>query len=167
MFEALKGFDFILVTGPQRSGTRIAARCIAADTGHGYIDEVAFQTHDQLLFDDLISERFRVVIHCPAMCHRIHAYGTRDNVLVIMMIRELYEIEASQRRISWAGEQGELAKYRRYTGPIAMVKYAYWLAHQRHRIKHWKEIDYLDLSKHRLWIPADQRVDFEVDQWHA
>ena len=165
MFKGLRKFNVILVTGPQRSGTRIAARCIAADTGHQYVDENQFKVHRQALFDNLIATRRNVVIQCPAMCHLVHKYGARDDLLVVMMIRELYEIHASQERIDWQGHAHELGKYKLTEGDPATVKYAYWLTHQRHRIKSTNELLYKNLSGHKLWVVPELRSNFEADQW--
>ena len=44
MFEYLKEFPVVLVTGPQRSGTRICAKMIAHDTGHRFVDEREIHT---------------------------------------------------------------------------------------------------------------------------
>jgi len=41
MFKYLTKYNHILVTGPQRSGTTIAAKMIAKDTRHKYIKELA------------------------------------------------------------------------------------------------------------------------------
>lgn len=165
MFKDLQSFSIVLVTGPQRSGTRIAARCIAADTGHQYIDEQEFAVHDKARFDKLVATRHNVVIQCPAMAHTIHSYGARDDVLIVFMLRELYQIKASEERIDWQGDVRELRKYKENQGRAAVFKYAYWLAHQRKKIKHWREIDYATLAAHPLWITPDKRRNFTADQW--
>jgi len=46
MFERLKTHDVIIVTGPHRSGTTIAAEMIAADTGKRMVREEAFEYRD-------------------------------------------------------------------------------------------------------------------------
>src|SRR5579875_68345 len=57
MFEHLAVHPMIVVTGPQRSGTRIAARMIAADTGHRFVDETEFLIKDEA--------RFRALFRSP------------------------------------------------------------------------------------------------------
>lgn len=167
LFKHLKNFKIVLVTGPQRSGTRIAARCIAADTGFQYIDENEFKVHDRALLDNLVATRKNVVIQCPAMAYIIHTYGARDDVIVVFMLRELYEIEASEQRINWQGNERELAKYKQNAGRAATFKYAYWLTHQRQRIKHWNEVQYESLANHQLWVAPEQRVNFSDGQWRV
>ena len=165
MFKGYRLFNIILVTGPQRSGTRIAARCIAADTGHQYIDEQEFGVHDKARFDALIATRKNVVIQCPGMAHIIQTYGARDDVLIIFMLRELHEIQASEERIDWQGNSHELGKYKQKEGRAATFKYAYWLTHQRRKIKSWREIDYATLVGHPLWVASENRTGFAADQW--
>jgi hypothetical protein len=46
VFEELAQYGQIVVTGPQRSGTRIATQMIASDTGHRYVDEAKFGVRD-------------------------------------------------------------------------------------------------------------------------
>jgi hypothetical protein len=50
MFEHLAVHSKIVVTGPQRSGTRIASQMIASDTGHEFVDEVDFLITDTTRF---------------------------------------------------------------------------------------------------------------------
>lgn len=50
MFEHLKAYKRIVVSGPQRSGTRIVAKAVAQDTNKSFIDEVDIAVHDFRLY---------------------------------------------------------------------------------------------------------------------
>jgi hypothetical protein len=131
------------------------------------VDEQEFGVHDKARFDTLIATRKNVVIQCPGMAHIIHTYGARDDVAVIFMLRELYDIEQSELRIDWQSNARELAKYKQTEGRAAVFKYAYWLTHQRHRIKSALEVQYASLANHPLWLAPEKRANFAADQWKS
>lgn len=163
MFENLRRHPKIIVTGPQRSGTTIAAKMIARDTGYEYVDE------DELRRDDLATLRLllrvgrRFVVHCPALCRFVHEVAD-DETAVVLMRRPIEEIVASQRRICWRGGRAELRRYGLSAGVIAAVKYRFWDEQQRGRIAHAYEIDYASLAAHPLWVPARHRRHFAPRQ---
>ena len=173
MFEHLAKYDVILVSGPQRAGTRIAAKMIAADTGHRYVDEDDFKVYSRRRFDAILQQH-KVVVQCPAMCHVLHEVAT-DDTLVVMMLRNMEDIAASEKRINWTGgAYKELAnfgmsrqaakKFRQRGGQIAPLKYARWWGHQRKRVPHCLDLGYESLSAHPLWIAKEQRAEFVANQ---
>ena len=177
MFKDLTRYDVILVSGPQRSGTRIASQMISADTGHCYVDEDTFEVYDESLFRATIGQMHHIVIHCPSMSHIMHEVSG-ENVLVVWMLRDLEDIAASERRVNWSiGPYAEMAnygmsdlpalRYRRHGGQVAPLKYARWWGYQRERVQHWLELRYESLAKHSLWVPKEQRVDFATKQTAA
>jgi len=169
MFADLAGYRVILVTGPQRSGTRIAAHIIAEDTGYDYVDEGYFGTFKSQRFDELVNGNERIVVQCPAVARWIHEYSA-DDVLVVFMRRDVDDIIASQERIGWTEryEWGELQNYDAEDGPIAQVKYDFWERHQKPHVEHWLEIAYESLREHALWVPKDKRGNsWQPDSWRA
>ena len=174
MFKDLAAYDVILVSGPQRSGTRIATKMISADTAHRYVDEDLFEVYDQGLFCAIVRQTHQTVIHCPSMSHIMHEVSG-ENVLVVWMLRDLEDIAASEQRITWnIGPYEELAhlglgdlqarRYRRHGGQVAPLKYARWWGYQRERVQHWLELEYESLAAHPLWVPKEQRADFVAKQ---
>ena len=164
MFEHLTQYNKIIVSGPQRSGTTITARIIARDTGYQYIDETDIAIRELTQFEAYLNNDDNLVIHCPAIAHKLHEYGNQA-ILIVWCKRPLEAILASQQRIAW-GEQKERDSYR-YKGkePIAKVKQEYWQQYQRQLIKHWLEVDYSSLKDHPLWIEPEYRKEFEARQW--
>ena len=164
MFENLSKFDVILVSGPQRSGTTLAAKAIAADTGHTYVNEVEFNFHDEDKFGAIVDFGGKVVIHCPPMCHKLHEWADDEDVAVVMMRRDLRDIIASQERINWTDKEQwrELQKYNAKYGPIALVKYDYWERVQSPLIPIERrfEVEYESLAEHELWIAPEERPYF-------
>lgn len=177
MFEYLESFDKILVTGPQRTGTRICAEMIMRDLdrpmqGHNvlYVDE-ALLNFDSLagLYDVMVDDRL-LVIQCPALARYIHHFGHRDDVAMVWMQRDIEDIVASQQRVGWRGGSAELLRYDRPllahaftpdSAAPAMVKNEFWYQVQRPRIKHPHEVEFESLAGHRLWVPKEKRADFE------
>ncbi len=160
MFKYLSDYRVVLVTGPQRAGTRIAAKMIAHDTGLTYIDERAIDTDSLYRLSDAI--HLGGVVQCPAMCRFIHMFGQNEGLAIVMMMRVVEDIIASQKRIGWHWEPIELAYYETQ-GVISEVKYHYWLK-QKPMILHPYEVEYESLSEHPLWLPSEERLAFAHDQ---
>lgn len=154
MFEYLKSYDQIYVTGPQRSGTAICSQMIANDTGFRCIDE--FEYGRQLPGPSSFGSS--VVVQCPRWTSFIENYS-QDGSLIVFMIRPITEIIRSQKRINWPCESYELSKYGVKKGPIAQVKYDHW-EKQKLLVKHYLEVPYHSLEGHPLWVPASLRVNF-------
>lgn len=172
MFDVLHDFTTIVVTGPQRSGTRIAARMIASDLRREYIQEEAFEIHDFDRFWLLLSRP--AAIQAPALsayCHLLPRH-----VAVVFMRRNIEDIVASQSRAimnsgqTWSEEEElvELAKYFLGSGRSVEVKYEMWERFQKPNIcgrgKSCFELRYDDLQAHPLWIPRDLRIGWEPSQ---
>ncbi len=160
MFEHLAVHSRIVVTGPQRSGTRIAARMIAADTGHEFVDEFAFSIKDDVEFRGIL-ERDQVVVQAPNMLKDV-VDDPPPGIFIVLMRRDLEQIHASARRIRWAEDLGgnttELRKFGLTEGDSAAVKYAFWDAQEKS--VPFLELDYESLQTHALYVPAEQRKSF-------
>jgi len=68
LFDWLASFDKILVTGPQRSGSRICAQMIAYDTGHEYVDEEDLSMDSLYQLCGFLEDQRGLVIQCPTLC---------------------------------------------------------------------------------------------------
>ena len=158
-------FDFskILVTGPQRSGTRIVAKMIAHDNDIQYVSEQQIAVRDERKVRHFLYRNDRLVIQCPGLCHRIEDFsGT--NILIVIVVRNVEDIIASQRRINWNRHQHkELSLYGKKSGIISEVRYEHWKL-QKKKIANWLEIRYEDLKDHPLFIPKDLRKNFRYNQ---
>ena len=163
MFEWLKKFDKILVTGPQRSGTRICAQMIAHDTGYTFIGEKKIYIDSLYILFSLIKNKTKMVIQCPALCRNIHKFSNK-NTAIIFMKRDIKDIISSQRRIDWNWEKLELIRYDRTEGVISEIKYSYWQNNQKKKIQNAFEIEYESLSENPFWVPENLRRNFKADQ---
>lgn len=165
-FFFLQRFRAVVVCGPQRSGTTIATNMIAADCNFKAIDEEDYGTKDLKAWKEIVTLGRRVVIHSPAMTRYIIEVIDKT-VAVIFMIRDTSEIAASVKRINWQRESEERAKYsaQKDERPLPVVKLDYWRKEQAPHIDHAYELNYHDLSKHRLWLPKNMRKGFAPRQW--
>ncbi len=167
--KRLKRYKRILVTGPQRSGTRITAKIIAHDTEYEYVDENAFDSTNVEEFKNQV-KREQVIIQCPAMAYIIHEFSTADT-LIVFMRRPLEDIVMSQGRVQWSWWNKKMFrnypkfKYKRldrYTW--CRLVYSHFEKEQRSKIKQLVEINYKSLSQHPLWIDKEGRVKFLAKQ---
>lgn len=160
MFEQLATHPRIVVTGPQRSGTRIAAKMIAADTGHVFVDEMEYAIKDVQAFRQVL-RRENIVAQSPHMLKDL-VDDPPAGIFVVLMRRDLEQIHASERRIRWAevfgGNVTELAKFGLTEGDPATVKYDYWDSHPKS--VPFLELDYESLRSHPLWVAEEERHDF-------
>jgi hypothetical protein len=160
MFEHLAAHPRIVVTGPQRSGTRIAAKMIAADTGHAFVDEMQFEIKNAAAFGEVL-KRDNVVVQAPHMLKDL-VDDPPPGIFVVLMRRELEQIHASEERIRWAevygGKKTELAKFGLTEGDPAAVKYDYWGSHEKS--VPFLELEYEALRRHPLWVPEEVRRGF-------
>lgn len=160
VFEHLAVHSRIVVTGPQRSGTRVAAQMIATDTGHAFVDEMEFLIKDEALFRQVL-QRDNIVVQAPHMLKDM-VDDPGPGVFVVLMRRSLDDIHASADRIRWVEELGgnrtELAKFGLTEGDSAAIKYEYWDSHEKS--VPFLELEYNSLSRHPLYVPPDQRKNF-------
>lgn len=169
MFEPLTFYKSILVVGPQRAGSRIAAKCISADTGYEYVDErmcgIGGSSHIATM-EQL--EKRQVVVRAPGMTFDVHEIVKEiDSILVVMVHRNLDDILASQEKLNWQNEDFELQKYglKPGNGPSAAVKYNVWEIQK----KGMPDMSYMDLvydslKRHPLFITKNLRRDWAWNQ---
>lgn len=171
LFDYLKKYRFILVSGPHRAGTTIAAAMIANDLGYGFEEDWQNQLES---FPELSGILSPMVIHCPSYCHYIHHLTDVPGLAVVMVIRDTDDIIASEKRIPWAFEPQQLSLYRSKAtpkpsfaiqSPISVVKYRYWHEVQKPLFgPNGYEILYEDLKNHSMWIAPGQRDGFTANQ---
>ena len=169
-------FTKILITGPQRSGTTIAARILAEEFGLEYLDEAEIGTVEFELLVKQIEENDNFALQCPAMSSMIHRIPDAHEVLVVFMWRFPSEIIASQKRVNWDDEANEMQRYliiselepyidRMAIPPICELIYHCWKSCQRSLLPHAIDLQYDSMSKHPLWVDKPDRKHFTDRQW--
>lgn len=151
-FEHLKSFKKILVTGPQRSGTTIAAKIIAEELQYKYIDERAVDVRSLTKLYEKLTDKNNLIIHGPCFCSMIHWLDAPDTAVVLVR-RDTDEIKKSEQKIGWNEEEFELKNYFTKQGTIAKIRYSVWENFQQPTMKIPAfELEYKSLSDHPLWI---------------
>ena len=165
MFEHLRRYPKIVVTGPPRSGTRIASRIIANDTGHRYVDEAE---HDhgfnEPKWRTLISQGTNIVVQSPGSRLKDCIDNPPAGVFLVLVRRSVADIHASQRRVRKMHDDEFYAVYRGSAMFHDSVEgaYLYWDDHSK--TVPYMEVSYESLAEHPLWLAADKRADFWLNQ---
>lgn len=166
MFGYLKPYSKILVTGPQRSGTTIAARMIAEDTGKRFLTEEYVYVHSEEALLRALASDGQFVLQCPALQHMIHTpeVGLRREVAVVFMDRPDEEIRRSESRIGWEAAGTEYAAWGIPLPRLSEIKKWAWNSFQKRLIRNPFTVVYSSLSEHPLWVAQDQRQEFHSRQ---
>jgi hypothetical protein len=169
MFEDYGKFKRVVVTGPQRGGTRICAKMIAKDTGFRYVDEDEFKFDFVRKFFEILKEE-RIVIQCPTMSSLVWAMD-EEGTAIVFMRRNLRDILKSQDRVTFPDGQNwtqkfapyEMMKYGVPSGVSADVKLRAWETQKRF-LKKARPFDvvYGSLKEHPLW--SDKHETFKWNQ---
>lgn len=135
----------IIVTGPQRSGTRIAAKILAHELGYTYVDEDAIgvdneQAFWQLLLPGQTAERDEPgnwVLQAPGLSHMVHRLpylvaeaaataptGRPEDYAVVWMLRDEIAIVKSELRIGWRQRGFHLVERKKMAEEAAIADYA-------------------------------------------
>lgn len=166
-YTQLANYNKIVVTGPQRSGTRITTKIIAYDFGHKMVDEMRLKISSLHKFSEVMIENTKMVVHCPALSSIVHLIDFPDTV-VVFCFRDHQDIKKSQDRIGWRHDTIERAKYfvaedderEQYE-----VKYQCWEKFQKPKMKvDFFEHQYNSLVGHELWINKELRSSFHICQ---
>jgi len=173
--DGLRKFKKVIVTGPQRSGTTIAGRMIAADLSYRYIDEGWNSIGSKIEnLCNFLSDNPNVVVQCPILAFQAHNMP-RDCAVVFMM-RNVDDICKSQKRIKWEWDEAEKKQYRQilrndrikvhinFASRISQIKYDFWNAYQKSRVPNNFEVEYESLSSHPMWLDKEQRKGFGPKQ---
>ncbi len=175
----LWGDTRVLVTGPHRSGTTIAAKILAKELSFQFVDET--EIHGDRLEDvfSLYANMRKFVLQAPGLsflCHRMPG-------AIVFMMRRTEDILKSEKRIGW-GSSYELEKYFRTKGSAPEVKYEAWWMWQKtfpgptktlvtddewispspKEVANKFELDYESIKDHPLYLSPGQRINFEPKQ---
>ena len=154
-------FKKIVVVGPQRSGTRFTTWVLSEDLGYTFIDQKGIGLANWSRLLGQLDNHVKVVIQGTGCTHKIHELG-RDDTLVVWVVRNPDEIDASEKRIRWGAHNLEAGKlpenwWDRQNELLCQARYRYWTEVQRDQLPHWLEIRYDDLKHHHLYMPKEER----------
>jgi hypothetical protein len=154
----LAEFDRVLVTGPQRSGTKLTALLVADAIGYRYIPHGWMNPVTEGL--DVFRNAKEIVLHNPsyvAFAQEVSGPSTA----IIFVWRELSEIHDSERRHGWTQHEYELELLGCESGDPATVKQDMW-AKDLHRLENTWRVDYRGLESHPRF--CNNRDGWEINQ---
>lgn len=169
LLDILKGYSRIIVSGPQRTGTRFITNALASDLGYDVIDEVDYGIENTDRFMQTISERDNFVCQAPAQSYTLHNVGT-PSTIILFSYRPTENIIFSQELCSWNCENVEKRKYqnnremKRFVGgsPISKIKYRAWEEYQKPLcLVPSLDIVYDSFKEHKDWVDMKDRT------WHG
>jgi len=167
LLKTLKGYMNVVVLGPQRSGTRIGSKVLSHELGYEYVDEKAFGIESEKDFKDILRMPHPKVIQAPAMTHKA-GFMASPVTAVVLMVRGMEDISASEKRIDWQYGAHEVRKFPESAQcyvSAAATKYAFWeVTVKMEDIPHCYELCYDDLKGHKLFIEKSKRKHFKWDQ---
>lgn len=167
MFEHLKKFRKVIVTGPQRSGTTITCRMVAHDTGHRWVDESMFDNFSGDAFWSQVESPEPAAIHGPNFFHLMDAPEVADaeDIAVLFVWRDINSILRSMHRIGWINQPIErFDEWRTGHAHCPATKQKLWANHFSKRIRNAFTVHYRDLKAHPLYLPDSARKGFEIKQ---
>jgi len=145
LLPLLHPFDRVLVTGPQRAGTTIAAKILSVDLGLEFLaDKILIGgPHHENLIRLLNSGRTGFVLQCPGVANEIRTVA-RAGVATVWMMRDEADVAASWAKLG--GDPGRPARRN--------ARWAEWQS----GIPNAFELQYESLEGHPLWVPKEERV---------
>lgn len=141
MFQNLSPFETIIVTGPHRSGTTIAAEMIAHDLGRRCWREEAFSIRNIVEAEALIRDHGGV-IQGPYLLPWAPVLADIGKTAIVYMQRHPDAVARSNARL----------QRRRISAPFFNKDQADRLWHRiKPAIDNWFEVDYTELEAHPLY----------------
>lgn len=147
----------IVVTGPQRSGTTIASKIIAADLFRTAVDESEFTFGE---------DYSNCVLQLPqALDHYIYLQHIYPGIQFLFVSRDPKDIIASMKRVEWCA--GDVYDWELFLERYVTSRILLWNHIKQMIPESCSEIHYESLSDHPLFIPKEGRKDFTIKQWRA
>lgn len=156
MFEYLKEYPYIIVTGPHRSGTTIIAHMIAYDTGKEFLDEANINHIYVRRIPDLFKEKRNIVLQAPYALPWASILSNSETAIVLVK-RNISDIEKS-------AVQSKNKRGKKISRPAFSPKQAHELwSHIKRFIHNPFEVQYESVKDHPLWISKSERKG----DWHC
>lgn len=170
---AAEGIKNIIVTGPARSGTHIAAYWIAEMKKLRYVSETFFYPvwgyqGKELVkhFKDKMEGMEDCVFQLPGVAHFVEQF---PECHIVYMIRNHKDVIASQKRINWHDGQLRLNLAPLFNicnsvvSPVEML-YMYW-SWQQKKLPSFETWEYERLAEYcPLFVPKEQREGWKLSQ---
>jgi hypothetical protein len=152
--------DRILVTGPQRSGTKVVANALCMETGFSLIRHTKMPPKEGIYE---FCQQKNVVLHSPSWVVNVPDLIAEQNTHIVFVRRPIEEIRDSIKRCKWDCEEEEMALIDHRVKDCEFEDSAeakLWLA------EIWEKfifvLDYESMKEHPTW--TDARSIFTINQ---
>jgi SAM-dependent methyltransferase len=172
LIKKLKGYEKIIVSGPQRTGTTYCAQELARDLfNNKRIDEGSFHICNEKEFMAFLQSK-NVVIQAPGMTHLLHRIPKMKSLIIIFMYRSQDDINKSEDRIGWGPPEFEREKKKylaegfnveKFSRNSAM-KYSTWETQKPFIKNEFIEVEYDVLKYTPGFVPKESRAHFGIKQ---
>lgn len=103
--ERCRGYNTVIVTGCQRTGTTYTAKELSRVLGYHHYDEYDYRTHSIDKFNRILEQDpSPKVIQAPALLHKMGDMG--HDVFVFMMVRDEDDVVNSMAKHGWFEREG-------------------------------------------------------------
>lgn len=183
--DLFKGYDRVIITGPQRSGTTFTSKAIANTLGYRFVDEAEFGVNKFDLFKNKLKEK-NIVVQAPSMSSRVHM-AVGENDLVVFMSRKWSDIiksvfKKNGRLSNWIYQETmyDLERYHieqvdpninevydQYVDRDSYYLncfYSLWKHYMSKQIPNCFALDYESMKEHPMWVDKQQRSKFHYKQ---
>ena len=176
-----KGYKKIIISGPQRAGTRFTTNAIAHDLDFKVIDELDYEISNIIKFKNIFENKENIVTQAPALSNFLHTFKFEDTAIVFMY-RKVEDIIKSQNRIknkrgiTWTAMHNRVLTRKaklhfksnsniNWNNPISKIKYQLWEKLQIPQLKmDYYNLTYESLSNHSMWKKKEDRINFKANQ---
>lgn len=157
MFEHLKKFNYIIVTGAHRSGTTFTAHAIGNDTKHTVIDEKIIKYRRIRFIPGLFKKYDDFVLQAPYALPWVPIF-TAENVAIVYCKRNKRDIEKSI-------QNSKNLKGQKISTPWCTPDQANAIWEKiKHLLHNPFEINYKDLKNHPLFVEKKDRKNWHYKQ---
>lgn len=182
LLNKLKNYSKIIIAGPQRTGTTYCAYIIAKDLGYIHLDENKIAISSVETVKEKLKTKEKLVVQCPELTYQIHEISSpkEQPTIVLIMKRNIKDIQNSEKRIKWRGFNGIKNRYKRKFKSLyseewwdkwkdnqtAELRYYFYNNHQYYNMKvEHMYVPYKILEQTSEFISKEKRKNFEPKQY--
>lgn len=157
MFEYLKKYPYIIVTGPHRSGTTIVGHMIAYDTGKEFLDEININHVYVRKIPKIFETKKNIILQAPYALPWSPVISNSETAIVLVK-RNIHNIKKSV-------QFSKNKRGKKISSPAFAPEQAYklWDCVKLY-IHNPFEVQYEDIKAHPLWIDENERR--KSKNWH-
>lgn len=171
--DSCSKYKYVVISGPQRSGTTYVAKELANELKYRHVDEMQHgisQINKMLAYIGNVPS----IIQAPALSHKLHTLEG-DDVLVVFILRNSEDICKSEDRINWQGFSGEMFSYEmefkehvdricKFKNNASMKKWAWRRLQRPNMLVEYIQLPFDFIKQSKGFVKKEDRVHFRKKQ---